>query len=113
MMKVFISNILIGQSYNLYNTPKEPFADPVAALDRWVCYLKAIYNRSLFSDEYLFLKTSSKGVISQGVMMEISGFQTLLYIIVDECKLLKGRIGSYSSRCMRRGGAQVSVILIY
>jgi hypothetical protein len=103
-----------GQAYNLYATPDEPEACPLTAINRWRKYAEGFFGKEGFGDDdYLVTRTTvpngdpNKGIVRLGAFMTDADFQKILDIVVDECKLLKGRRGRYTTRAPRRGGGML------
>jgi hypothetical protein len=103
-----------GQHYHLYATPEETYACPFTAISRWSAFYLNIINKDEYGpDEYLASRSTvpegrpSKGKVHRGSQMTDTDFQALLDIVVDECKLMEGRTGNYTTRCCRRGGGMI------
>jgi hypothetical protein len=97
---------LLGQRYNIPPDTEHPELDCYAHLIAWHSHLRALLNRPLQGDDFIFPAIASTGLLKFGEPMSRSGIEVLLGQAVDGSGVMAGRNGKFTTHCFRRGGAQ-------
>jgi hypothetical protein len=92
--------LTLGQIYNVYASPNEPFACLFTAIQRWIIFLEKIMKRKLQSNEYLFPLYNSKGGKLDSLNPTTKPFFRSILDTVG------GLNHGYTMHCFRRGGGQ-------
>lgn len=99
--------MILGNVYKICDRDELPGCNAYQSLHEWVDFLEnEVYHRPLEPDDYIFPSMGVNGIIQPREPVSHDTIQKYINEFTFGAGISQGRVGTFSTHCFRRGGAQ-------